>query len=162
MKDTEILVRLNQTHGYQFEIIFGDQVPNILGDEPAPLGTGLGPSPVQMLAAAVGNCLSASILFTLKKFKQSPEPISCDVSAEMGRNSEGRLRVVKMNAKLIFGVPASSLVHLDRVLEQFEAYCTVTKSVGLGIPIFIEVVDALGVQLKSPAGLQETVDNTIL
>ncbi len=161
MKETEILVRLNQTQGYQFEIIFGDQVPNILGDEPAPLGTGLGPSPVQMLAAAVGNCLSASILFTLKKFKQSPEPVSCDVSAEVGRNSEGRLRVVKINAKLILGVPASSLVHLDRVLEQFEAYCTVTKSVGLGIPVLIEVVDALGVQLKSPAGLQESVINTI-
>jgi uncharacterized OsmC-like protein len=148
MSDTNIHVRLHQKQNYQFDIVFGDQVPDILGDEPAPLGTGLGPSPVQLLTAAVGNCLSASILFTFKKFKQSPEPIACDVQAEIGRNAEGRLRILGIKAVLSLGVPAASLAHLDRVLEQFEAYCTVTQSVGLGIPVRIEVLDALGVQLK--------------
>jgi uncharacterized OsmC-like protein len=150
MSETTIQVRLNQKLGYQFDILFGGQVPDILGDEPTPLGTGLGPSPVQLLAAAVGNCLSASLLFTLKKFKQSPEPISCDVEAEIGRNAEGRLRVLRIKAVLRLGVPAASIARLDHTLEQFEAYCTVTQSVGLGIPVTIEVVDALGVKLKSP------------
>jgi hypothetical protein len=46
------------------------------------------------------------------------------------------------------GVPAAALTHLDRVLDQFEAYCTVTQSVGLGIPVAIEVFDSLQARLK--------------
>jgi uncharacterized OsmC-like protein len=88
------------------------------------------------------------LLFALRKFKQAPEPLRCDVRAEVGRNAEGRMRVLGIKAVLTLGVPAASLEHLDRVLGQFEAYCTVTQSVGQGIPVSIEVVDALGVQLK--------------
>lgn len=148
MSETSIHVQLKQKQNYQFEIHFGGEIPVVMGDEPAPLGTGQGPSPVQLLAASVGNCLSDSLLFALRKFKQAPEPIRCDVDAEVGRNAEGRLRVLGIKALLTLGVPAASLQHLDRVLGQFESYCTVTQSVGLAIPVSIEVVDALGVRLK--------------
>jgi len=148
MSETSIHVQLHQKQDYQFDIHFGGEVPDVMGDEPAPLGVGQGPSPVQFLAAAVGNCLSDSLLFALRKFKQAPEPMRCDVHAEVGRNAEGRMRVLGIKAVLTLGVPAASLEHLDRVLGQFEAYCTVTQSVGQGIPVSIEVVDALGVQLK--------------
>lgn len=148
MADTTITVTLRQQQDYQFTIDFGGAVPPLLGDEPPPLGQGLGPSPVQLLSAAVGNCLSDSLLFALRKFKQSPEPLHCEVRAEVGRNPEGRLRVLKMDARLTLGVPAAQLQHLDRVLGQFEAYCTVTQSVGQGIPIAVQVWDANGAQLK--------------
>ena len=116
--------------------------------EPAPLGTGQGPSPVQLLSAAVGNCLSDSLLFALRKFKQAPEPIRCMVTSDVGRNPEGRMRVLTMKAVLTLGVPAASLEHLERVLGQFEAFCTVTQSVGQGIPITVEVLDSTGARLK--------------
>ena len=103
---------------------------------------------VQLLAAAVGNCLSDSLLFALRKFKQAPEPLHCDVRAEIGRNAEGRMRVLGIHATLRLGAPAAGLQHLDRVLDQFEAYCTVTQSVGQGIPIGIEVLDNQGTVLK--------------
>lgn len=148
MSETRIHVQLHQKRDYQFDIHFGGDIPLMMGDEPAPLGAGQGPSPVQLLAAAVGNCLSDSLLFALRKFKQAPEPITCDVYADVGRNAEGRLRVLGIKAVLALGVPATALAHLDRVLEQFEAYCTVTQSVGQGIPVSIEVVDALGQKLK--------------
>lgn len=148
MSETRIHVQLLQKQDYQFEIHFGDQVPVLMGDEPAPLGAGQGPSPVQLLAAAVGNCLSDSLLFALRKFKQAPEPLACDVHAEVGRNAEGRLRVLTIRAVLTLGVPAAALAHLDRVLGQFQEYCTVTQSVGQGIAVSVEVVDALGVRLK--------------
>jgi len=148
MSETNIHVQLKQKQDYQFDIHFGGAIPAIMSDEPAPLGTGLGPSPSQLLAAAVGNCLSDSLLFALRKFKQSPEPLSCEVHAEIGRNAEGRVRVLRMKAVLTLGVPAASLEHLERVLSTFETYCTVTQSVGQGIPISIEVFDALGVRLK--------------
>jgi uncharacterized OsmC-like protein len=148
MSETSIRIQLRQKRDYQFDVHFGGDVPDVMGDEPAPLGAGQGPSPVQLLAAAVGNCLSDSLLFALRKFKQAPEPISCNVDADVGRNAEGRLRVLGIKAVLTLGVPAASLEHLDRVLGQFESYCTVTQSVGQGIPVSIEVVDALGVRLK--------------
>ena len=148
MSESSIQVQLKQKQDYQFDIHFGEQVPVLMGDEPAPVGAGQGPSPVQLLAAAVGNCLSDSLLFALRKFKQSPEPLACDVQDEVGRNAEGRQRVLAIKAVLTLGVPAASLLHLDRVLGQFQEYCTVTQSVGQGIAISVEVVDALGVRLK--------------
>jgi len=148
MSETSIQVTLTQQHDYRFDIAFGGDVPMVTTDEPAPLGSGLGPSPVQLLTAAVGNCLSDSLLFALRKFKQAPEPMRCEVTSDVGRNAEGRLRVVAMKAVLTLGVPAASLAHLDRVLDQFEAYCTVTQSVGQGIPITIEVFDVTGQKLK--------------
>ncbi|MBK6324065.1 OsmC family protein [Candidatus Aalborgicola defluviihabitans] len=148
MSESNVHIQLRQKQDYQFDVQFGAQVPSLLADEPAPLGNGVGPSPVQLLAAAVGNCLSDSLLFALRKFKQSPEPIQCDVYAEVGRNEQGRVRVLQMRAVLTMGVPAAELEHLERVLSTFETYCTVTQSVGQGIPIAIEVYDSLQARLK--------------
>ncbi|HSJ98025.1 MAG TPA: hypothetical protein VLC53_13170, partial [Myxococcota bacterium] len=64
-------VELRQETGYRFENRFGPGMPVLHSDEPPPLGTGTGPSPMQLLAAAVANCLSASLLFALKKYRQS-------------------------------------------------------------------------------------------
>lgn len=143
-----IRIELTQRHDYRFDIAFGNDVPMLTSDEPAPLGTGLGPSPVQMLCAAVGNCLSDSLLFAFRKFKQVPEPIHCVVTAEVGRNADDRLRVLNMTAQIRLGALASSLEQVDHVLAQFEEFCTVTQSVRQGIPITVEVFDGAGVQLK--------------
>lgn len=148
MSDQIERVQLRQQQDYQFHIHFGEGLPVLLGDEPAPLGKGQGPTPVQLLAAAVGNCLSDSLLFALRKFKQAPEPIQCEVEAAVGRNAENRLRVLSIKAVLTLGVPAAKLEHLDRVLEQFESFCTVASSVSQGIPVAVEVMDSTGKRLK--------------
>lgn len=143
-----VSVELRQQRDYRFEIDFGPAMPRITSDEPAPLGSGLGPTPVQLLCAAVGNCLSDSLLFALRKFKQAPEPMRCLVRAEVGRNADGRMRVLSMEATLHLGVPAAQLDKLQRVLDSFESYCTVTQSVAQGIAITTRVVDADGAVLK--------------
>lgn len=148
MAEETVRVELTQQQDYRFAVRFGGAVPELVADEPAPLGGGTGPSPVQLLAAAVGNCLSDSLLFALRKFKQKPEPITCSVEAGVGRNAEGRLRVLTMKAVLTLGVAGTSLEHLDRVLAQFESFCTVTQSVGEGIAVSVEVWDAAGLRLK--------------
>ena len=141
-------VTLKQEQDFRFAIHFSSEQPPFYGDEPPPLGRATGPSPAQLLVAAVANCLSDSLLFALRKFKQAPEPLHCTVEAEVGRNDQKRLRVLKMTAALHLGVPASTLEHLDRVLEQFETYCTVTQSVGQGIAIELQVFDSTGLRLK--------------
>lgn len=141
-------VHLTQAQDYRFDIAFGPGVPPLQADEPAPLGQGQGPTPVQLLAAAVGNCLSASLLFACRKFKQDPGPLACEVQAEVGRNEQGRVRVLHLQATLTLGVSGSALAHLDRVLGGFEAFCTVTESVRAGVPVTVGVVDAHGQRLK--------------
>ena len=84
----------------------------------------------------------------MRKFKQAPEPLQCRVLAEIGRSADGRLRVLNMKATLQLGVPQAQLQHLDRVLDQFESFCTVTQSVRAAIPITVEVLDAEGLRLK--------------
>jgi uncharacterized OsmC-like protein len=148
MTEKQITVRLQQKQDYRLKIVFGEAVPDLTGDEPAPLGGGVGPSPVQLLAAAVGSCLTDSLLFAIRKYKQSPEPLHCEVVADVGRNPEGRLRVVRIKVVLTLGTPAGELQHLQRALDQFEQFCTVSQSVGAAIPIEVEVLDAKGVRVK--------------
>ena len=144
---TTVSVSLKQQADYRFEIHFGDNIPALIADEPAPLGKGEGPSPAQLLCASVGNCLSDSLLFALRKFKQAPEPLHAEVQAEVGRNPEGRLRILGLHASIHLGVAASTLEHLDRALAQFEEFCTVTQSVRQAIPVRVTVVDAEGLTL---------------
>ena len=146
--DTRQPVRLTQQRDFQFQVDFGAGIAPLLADEPPPLGSGQGPSPEQLLAAAVGNCLAASLLFSLRKYKQQPEPITAEVSAHTGRNAENRLRIQSMQVVLTLGQPAAALQHLDRALAQFEDFCTVTQSVRGGIEVNVQVVDALGARLK--------------
>lgn len=141
-------VSLEQQEDFHFAVRFGEGVPLLHTDEHPPLGKGAGPSPDQLLAAAVGNCMSASLLFALRKFKQAPEPIRTEVEATTGRNAANRLRVQRIAVRITLGVPAANLQHLDRVLQQFEAFCTVGESVRQGIPVDVEVYDSTGARLK--------------
>ena len=144
----EIAVNLKQEKDFRFAIDFAEGIPVLYGDETPPLGGGSGPNPAQLLAAAVGNCMSDSLLFAIRKFKQSPEPIQTAVTATIDRNPEKRMRVLHIGVKLTLGAARSSLTHLDRALEQFEEFCTVGQSVRQGIPMTIEVYDSEGLRLK--------------
>ena len=148
MSEHKEAVRLTQERDYRFGHEYGAGIPALYTDEPPPLGGGSGPSPVQLLASAVGNCLSNSLLFALRKFKQAPEPLRTEVHAEIGRNAEGRLRVLQLNVAIHMGAPAHTLEHLDRALAQFEAFCTVTQSVRQAIPVAVAVFDSTGRKLK--------------
>jgi hypothetical protein len=92
--------------------------------------------------------MSDSLLFALRKFKQQPEPLTCAVTANVGRNAENRLRVLGLDVQLTLGVPAAQLEHLDRVLASFEDFCTVGMSVAQGIPTKVGVKDSTGAVLK--------------
>ncbi len=141
-------VTITRQSGYQFLVDFGNALPTLLADEPAPLGQGTGPAPDHMLLAAVANCLSASLLFSLQKFKQDPGTLVATASAVVGRNAEKRLRIEAINVRLELGQAAADIEHLERVLDQFEAFCTVSMSVREGIAINVQVRDGAGGLLK--------------
>ena len=141
-------VVLTQQQGYQFDISFPPTATHVLSDEPPPLGLGAGPSPAHLLLAAVGNCMSSSLYFALSKFKNDPRGITTTASAQIGRNEAGRLRVLHIDVAITLGAKAETLNHLERILGQFEEFCTVGQSVRNGIPMDVSVYDGTGEKLK--------------
>lgn len=147
MSDTAT-VTLTRQSGYQFLVDFGPAIATLVADEPPPLGAAAGPAPNHLLLAAVANCLSASLVFALQKFKQDPGALKATATATIGRNENNRLRITNIAVKLELGRPAAELEHLDRVLAQFEEFCTVSMSVRQGIAIDLQVRDGAGAVLK--------------
>ena len=141
-------VTLTRLSGFQFQIDFGLDTPALFSDEPPPLGQSSGPAPNHLLLAAVANCLSASLVFALGKFKQDPGPMKATATATTGRNPANRLRIQHIDVHLELQKPGASFEHLDRVLAQFEEFCTVSMSVRQGIEIGVRVSDADGAVLK--------------
>lgn len=141
-------VTLTQRQNYQFDVRFGGDIPPLLADEPPPLGVAAGPSPVHLLLAAVGDCMSSSLYFALAKFKNDPGGITTNAQAEVGRNDAGRLRVLNIDVTIRMGARAADMLHLDRILSQFEQFCTVGESVRQGIPVNVSVIDGDGQKLK--------------
>ncbi|MFC4158592.1 OsmC family protein [Chitinimonas lacunae] len=141
---TSFTITLTQQQDYRFLIDFGDGLPNLLSDESPPVGHGEGPAPSHLLAAAVANCLSASLLFALRKYKNHPEPLKSTATVQMNRNAQGRLRIGHIAVSLEIGQPEDALLHRERILSQFEDFCVVTQSVNQGIPVSVTVRDAEG------------------
>lgn len=144
-------IELVQQADYRFEARFDNPaVPALLTDEAAPLGADAGPNPSRLLATAVANCLAASLLFSMRKFKNVPDPIRAVATVSMVRNEQKRLRVGGMAVDLHLGVPASAIAMLERILAQFEDFCVVTQSVRAAFPVEVRIFDAGGVLLTSP------------
>ncbi len=145
----EVTVSMDlQEEGYQFLVDFHqDGVPALLMDEPEPLGAGTGPNAARVLAAAVGNCLSASALFCLRRAHVDVRNMHTSVSASLVRNERGRLRVGALRVRIRPGVAEADRGRIRHCLELFEDYCVVTQSVRAGVEVSVE----LGPRMPAPA-----------
>lgn len=150
MDEERVIVGVVQVERFRFRVEFPDtDAPVIVTDEPPPLGEGGAPNPARLLGAAVANCLAASLLYSLQKFHNDPHPVTARIEIELTRNTAGRLRVGRMAVELHVGKKWSELLHVDRALAQFEAFCTVTESIRHGIPVTVDVKDSLGLRMSS-------------
>jgi uncharacterized OsmC-like protein len=131
---------LTLREGYQFTVDFAEEgVPQLLVDESRPLGEGAGPNPTRLLAAAVGNCLGASLLFCLRKARIPASELEVRVEGTMERNERGRLRIAGLRVTLAPTVSEADVKRIGRCTEVFEDYCIVTESVRRGIDVAVEV-----------------------
>lgn len=139
---------LEQQEDFAFLIRFGNDIPDLLTDEPPPLGKSTGPNPARLLAAGIANCLSASLLFALRKQKNRPGPLTASVTTHLARNERNLLRITDVDVVIQMESPADCIERLQEVLAQFEDYCVVTQSVRAGIPVNVTVRDIDGKVLK--------------
>ncbi len=147
---------LEHIAGYEFRVRFDwAGLTPLVVDEPAPLGGQKGPNASRLLAAAVGNCLSASLLFCLRKAHLELAGLKTDVHGELARNADGRLRVARLEVAIALDGDLAP-ARLKRCTEIFEDYCVVTESVRAGIPVSVRVTGAGGAILfESAAGQQK-------
>ncbi len=130
--------------GYRFLVDFHqDGVPALLMDEPEPLGAGAGPNAARALAAAVGNCLSASALYCLRRAHVDVRGMHTAVTASLVRNERGRLRVADLRVRIHPEVAQADAGRIRRCLDLFEDYCVVTQSVRGGLEVSVEVEPAM-------------------
>lgn len=139
--DETLSVKLEQVKDYEFTVVFDkESMGTITMDEPDPIGSERGPNASRVLAAAVGGCLSSSLLFCLQKSRVPLKHVSTNVQTILVRNEAGRMRVqgIKVDIK------ADAMNEQDRkrmkqCLDIFEDFCIVTQSVRNGIDVQVAV-----------------------
>lgn len=134
-----VSVKLKREEGFVFRVDFGlDKVSDLNMDEPEPVGKNSGPNASKVLAAAIGNCLSASLLFCLQKARIQVHGVETGVNGFLKRNENGRWRIHKMNVGIHLELDEEKK-QIQRCLDIFEDYCIVSQSIEEGIPIDVKV-----------------------
>jgi organic hydroperoxide reductase OsmC/OhrA len=114
-------------------------MPELLVDESEPLGKNAGPNPSRLLSAAVGSCLSSSLLFCLSKGRIAVDDLKTSVETVIRRNEKGRWRIAALKVKLHPVIREEDVSRSKRCLERFEDFCVVTESVRNGIEVNVDI-----------------------
>ena len=128
---------------YEFAVHFDDVpgAPVLICDEPAPLGGDGGPNAAALLAAAVGNCLAASLAFCLRRARLEPVTLSAQVTTRTARSDKGRVRIAGIDVVLSPQFGVAGCASQKRCEALFEDFCTVTASIRHGIPVSVSMSD---------------------
>jgi uncharacterized OsmC-like protein len=133
-------VSLDCIQDFEFCVKFDKaQYPDLIIDEPPPVGQDKGPNPSRLLAAAVGGCLSASLLFCARKLRLDMPGLHAEVRVRHTRNEKGRLRIGNIDVEIAPCIKEPDEQKLRRCLELFEDFCVVTQSVRKGIDVSVAV-----------------------
>lgn len=143
MADT-FSISLERLDGYRFRADFGDGIAPLLVDEGPPLGRNAGPNPSRLLATALADCLSASLVFCLGRSRIEPRALKTTATGTLVRNEKKRLRIGRIDVVLTVELAPDDLEKARACLGLFEDFCVVTASVRAGLPV--------GVRVESPGG----------
>ncbi|RMG27295.1 MAG: OsmC family peroxiredoxin [Methanobacteriota archaeon] len=138
-------LELERVNKFEFRTNFDwESVPPLTLDEPEPLGEQKGPNASRLVGAAVGNCLSASLLFCLEKGQAKVRTLKTRVEGFLKRNEKGRLRLGGFDVTIVLDVESEQSGRVSRCLDLFEDYCVVTATIRQAIPVNVRVEDANG------------------
>jgi uncharacterized OsmC-like protein len=107
-------------------------------DEPDPVGENSGPATPALLAAALGHCLSASLLECLRLSRL--EVLDCETQAVavVQPNAEGNPRIDHVDITIRPRMSDTN-PRRERCVDKFQNHCTVTQSVRKGIDVRVAV-----------------------
>lgn len=135
---SEFTIAIEQVEGFEFVIRFDkDWFAPARADEPPPLGHDAAPNAARYLAAAVGNCLAASLVFCAQRAGHPLGHVKATVRVELTRNERHRLRIGQIGVAI--DAPDTDDARVAGCLPVFEDFCVVTQSVRQGIPVRVTV-----------------------
>jgi organic hydroperoxide reductase OsmC/OhrA len=135
-----LTIKLERLQDYSFKVDFGREgMEALITDEGEPLGKGAGPNPSMLLAAAMGNCLSSSLLFCLQRARAQVKGMKTMVDVKMTRNERGRWRITEVDVELMPEVDKEYVSQMERCIALYDDFCVVSKSVEKGIPLRVKV-----------------------
>lgn len=133
-------VSMKREKDFVFKVDFGIPDVEFKIDEPEPVGGNTGPNASKVLAAAMGNCLTASLLFCLQKARAEVGDIETRVEGKVRRNEKGRWRVAEVSVEISPEIDLEKYKdEYDRCYRLFEDFCIVSQSIKEGIPINVEI-----------------------
>ncbi len=126
-----------------FKLNFGNPVlPELKIDETHDVESpeAVGPDPSKLLVSAVMGCLNASFAFCLKKARIPLKGMKAVGELTSERNEEGFWRVKKIDVELVPEIAIDKgIPRMERCMEIFHNYCTITESVRQGIPVDVTI-----------------------
>ncbi|NOZ52119.1 MAG: OsmC family protein [Gammaproteobacteria bacterium] len=144
-EEASFTIQLDHQSDYAFTVNFNlSNVAQLVLDEPPPLGRQAGPNASHLVAAAVANCLSASLLFCLSKHKVTANSLTVEATCKLLRNDRQRLRLGGIDVRITLNNEAfnkTSASREKRCLELFEDFCVVTESLRNGIQVDVSILD---------------------
>lgn len=141
---SEFSIQVEQIDGFEFKVRFDkEQFAELHLDEPPPLGKDSAPNAARILAAAIANCLSASLVFCMERSGLKTEGLRTEAKVQIVRNEQRRLRIGKVDVVLHPRVAAGTEA-LVKCLPTFEDFCTVTQSIRHGIEVGVSVEPEVG------------------
>jgi uncharacterized OsmC-like protein len=123
------------SQAYEGAILHGAPV---LSDEPDPVGSNAGPSTPALLAMAVGHCLSASLIETLRHAGIHTISSRTEAVSIVVPNEEGNPRIKEIRVEIKPVLPKAS-GNIQRCIDVFENYCTVCQSIRPAVPVHVSV-----------------------
>ena len=144
MSEKQVSVTLQRLNDFEFKVSFDPSGQELMMDEPEPLGGGHGPNAAKVLSAAIGNCLSASLLFCLSKARAEVRNVRTTVTTHIDRNEKNRLRVQKSDVVIEVDMDDEHQKKLGRCIDLFEDFCIVSAAVREGIRVDVSVKDQAG------------------
>ena len=138
-------IQVDHIKDYQYRVSFDwEAAPDLVMDEPPPLGTKESPNASRLLAAAIGNCLSASLVHCLAREDIPETGMKTSVTCVIGRNENKRLRVSEVEVHITVGDQLTKSPRLQHCLEAFEDFSVVAAAVRAGIPVTVKVANEAG------------------
>lgn len=138
----EFRVDLSHGGGYRFssQAREDDRLHGVpfYSDEPDPVGEASAPATPALLGSAIGHCLSASLIETLKHAHVPMTDCTTEVVSVVAANEEGLPRIDHVDV-VIRPLLAGPSPRTARCAEVFEKHCTVTASVREGIDVRVRV-----------------------
>ncbi|SYZ73142.1 OsmC family protein [Candidatus Zixiibacteriota bacterium] len=147
MEEKLLKVTMERIKDFEFNIKFEPHMAELLMDEPSPLGADKGPNASRVLSAAIGNCLTASLLFCLQKARIEVGNVKTEVTTALHRTDKGRLRIGNSEVAIRMDIGTEAPNRMGQCIRLFEDFCVVTQSVRKGIPVAVKVQNQDGVEL---------------